>query len=361
MKRHVLAALAVVALAAPLLGTAPAMAAPNAASTAPRADSAPGKPTITTVLPGLIAGSILLDWAAPQVDGVDDSSVTGYQVRYSVYQATPDWTTLDRTGTSVTAATVKNLQESKLYVFQVRAYNDAGDGAWSDSSDAQQPDQGVGKPTDVKGTPGEGLVNVTWSEPDPAAKSYQVQYKTDTPGAQWQGAAAFTTTQAFYQMTNLTPGVNYFFRVRSYNSDTDVSDWTESQTAVSPLATPGAPGNVRAVAGDSSAVVSWSAPTPAPDRYEVQYRTSANASPWNPTNPLSTTATSTNVTGLVNGTGYYFRVRAVRGSGSSTWVETTSPVTPREWLGTGLMRRISSFAASGMRVRSSSRYLRKSG
>ena len=322
MKLRALAAATAVALAIPLVGVAPAQA-------APRADGAPGKPVITATFAGAVAGSIILDWKAPgTAGGTDDTSVTSYQVRYTENLPTPDWTELAQTGSPVTEATIKNLQTDKSYIFEVRAYNAAGPGEYSAPSPDTKPAAGVGAPSAVTATPGQGLVDVTWSEPDPGAASYQVQYRVDTIGSSWLPAGApFSTNKAFYRVTDLTPGTSYFFRVRSVNSSTDMSDWVSTNTSVSPSATPSAPSNVRAVAGDSSAVVSWSAPSPAPDRYDVQYRVAASTT-WSPSTPLTASGTSLNVTGLTNGTGYFFRVRAIRGASTSDWVETASPVTP---------------------------------
>lgn len=323
MKLRALAAASAVALAIPLVGLAPAQAA------MPRDGEVPGKPVITATFAGSAAGSIVVDWQAPGTAGGNpDTSVSSYQVRYSENLPTPDWTELAQTKSPVTEATIKNLKTDKSYIFEVRAYNTNGAGDYSAPSQATDPAQGVGAPTFVVATPGEGLVDVSWTEPDPGAASYQVQYRTDAVGSPWLPAAPLSTNKAFYRVTDLTPGTGYYFRVRSVNSETDISDWTTTTAAVTPVATPSAPSNVRAVAGDASAVVSWSAPSPTPDRYEVQYRTSASGSTWGPGTALSTTATSLNVGSLTNGTGYFFRVRAIRGSNASSWVETTSAVTP---------------------------------
>jgi len=109
------------------------------------------------------------------------------------------------------------------------------------------------------------------------------------------------------------------------------SDQTVSTT---PPATtvPGVPTAVTATASNTSATVSWTAPTTdggsAITGYQVDVRTGAAVQS---TVSLTGTATSTVVTGLTNGTAYDFVVRAVNtvGSGASSAASNTvTPVAP---------------------------------
>jgi polyhydroxybutyrate depolymerase len=89
------------------------------------------------------------------------------------------------------------------------------------------------------------------------------------------------------------------------------------------------PLSVHAIAGDGEATVSWDAPYGPPSRiaaYEIR--------PWiaNSPQPLvrfDSTARSQTVTGLTNGTGYRFDVRAISTFGTpSAWSEPSDPVAP---------------------------------
>ncbi len=79
---------------------------------------------------------------------------------------------------------------------------------------------------------------------------------------------------------------------------------------------PGPPTGLTATAGNAQVALSWTAPAPGgsqPVRYDVYEGTSPGFSPGSPIG--STTGTSGTVTGLANGTTYYFVVIAVDANG----------------------------------------------
>jgi YVTN family beta-propeller protein len=98
--------------------------------------------------------------------------------------------------------------------------------------------------------------------------------------------------------------------------------------APSPVASPpGPPGDVSAVAGDASAVVSWRTPQdqgsyPVTD-YEV------TSSPAGGACVTRAPATTCAITGLTNGVTYSFRARALNGAGWGPASAASAPVTPR--------------------------------
>ena len=118
-----------------------------------------------------------------------------------------------------------------------------------------------------------------------------------------------------------------------------VNNVIEKVTA--PLTVPGAPTNVVVTAGHGQVVVSWTAPnsdggTPITD-YSVQYSTNGGAS-WLSASLCSGTNTSCTVTGLMNGTGYLFRVAATNSVGTgapSTNSATATPTSPAVLAATG--------------------------
>jgi hypothetical protein len=99
-------------------------------------------------------------------------------------------------------------------------------------------------------------------------------------------------------------------------------------SAPSPVASPpGPPGDVSAVAGDASAVVSWRTPQdqgsyPVTD-YEV------TSSPAGGACVTRAPATTCAITGLTNGVTYSFRARALNGAGWGSASAASAPVTPR--------------------------------
>ena len=313
MRRHVLALVGVVALAAPMLATGTALAADP---------GAPDRPIIKATFSGPYTGAVTLDWASPN-EGTPRP--TNYLIRYAE-QSSDRWSTPVSTNSTVTEGIVGGLTVGKSYVFQVQAQNAAGFSDWSGTSPAGDPQAGVNAPSVVNTSPGDGYVEVSWPQPTPSALFYDVQYRVSTSNA-WQptpplSVRAPQSSSASYRVTDLTPGVSYFFRVRSYNSDDDLSNWTVTANAVTPNGSPSAPTNVQAFAGNGSATVSWTPPTVAVSGYEVQYRAAGGT--WSAS--TATQAASLTVPGLANGVTYSFQVRSVRGNGVSSWVESNAVV-----------------------------------
>lgn len=120
---------------------------------------------------------------------------------------------------------------------------------------------------------------------------------------------------------NPTPSVaSGIWRVREAEEFLRVNRWP---------ATPGVPGSPVGIAGDGQVSLTWSAPTlgTPPTDYQVQY-SSNSGSTWTTFADGTSTATSAVVTGLTNGTGYIFRVRAVNALGEGPYGSASGVVTP---------------------------------
>lgn len=87
---------------------------------------------------------------------------------------------------------------------------------------------------------------------------------------------------------------------------------------------PNAPSNASAVAGNASATVTWQPPTtgPAPAGYAVL------TNPGNTVTDVNSASTTTQITGLTNGSEYTFSVAARNSSGSSAYSAPSAAVTP---------------------------------
>ena len=157
-----------------------------------------------------------------------------------------------------------------------------------------------------------------------------------------------TPTMSYVLLKGLTPTIDFDTTPATsttYTSTTSMSAVTPPLTAsgtiplkltnpdgqyatynITVKAPPSAPQNLTATAGNKQVVLSWTAPSspgssPITD-YIVEYST--DNSTWTVFNDGTSTSTTATVTGLTNGTLYYFRVAAVNTVGTGKYSNTAS-------------------------------------
>ncbi len=278
-------------------------------------------------------------------------------VRLSVSNATGDtwplrddgsWTTVveksntgpgARTGSSseyVTCPSVYDFGATKGRYIMLEAWNDGGFGstAWveigaaklffenevQECSESCPPDV----PTQVSASAGNASATLTWSPPAASnLTGYSIQYSSNG-GSSWSSASTLPSpisgSALSAQITGLSNGVAYLFRIKASNSVGD-SLWSLNSNSVTPEGTfPNPPANVTATAGDTNATVSWDAVTGA-----VSY--TVTGSPFGSCS-VSAPTTTCSVTGLTNALSYTFTVKTTNGSGTSGMSDPSNAVIP---------------------------------
>ena len=188
----------------------------------------------------------------------------------------------------------------------------------------------------VMGTPGNGLVNLSWTAPvpngGPAVDDHVVQYRpanqrvvswTTMPSASKSAATAVT-------VAGLANGRAYLFRVAAVNAG-GTGPFSAPSAAVTPRTVPGTPSAPAGVGGNGRATLTWRAPTTSGGApitgYVVQHSTDLET--WTSV-PGRFPVSSATVTGLVNGLAYTFRVAAVNAAGTGAFaVSLPSSVRPK--------------------------------
>jgi titin len=145
------------------------------------------------------------------------------------------------------------------------------------------------------------------------ATSYSI-YAGTTPGGESATALVTGITGTSAVVTGLTNGIAYYFVVVASNVGGSAS--ASNEASASPLARLGAPQNLTAAAGDGQVTLSWTAVSGASE-YNIYQSTSAGAETTTPTLVVVSGADIT-VSGLANGTTYFFEVAAVNASGAGT-------------------------------------------
>ena len=91
---------------------------------------APGKPEVDTVS----ITSLRARWLAPTNTG---PPITDYDYRYRIKTPQGEWATFENTPITVLEQAITDLQENTEYQVQVRANNEEGEGAWSESGEGE--------------------------------------------------------------------------------------------------------------------------------------------------------------------------------------------------------------------------------
>lgn len=163
-------------------------------------------------------------------------------------------------------------------------------------------------PTGLAAAPGDSKVTLKWNPvADKDLKHYTVYWSL--PG---KTATEVNTTSTSYTVTGLTNNTEYFFSVQAVDTSDNKSAKAAAVSGTPVPATPPdttappVPTNVKATAGNGTVTLTWS-PVSATDfaGYTVFRSTSGTAAV-----ETNTTATTLTITGLTNGTEYFFSVLA---------------------------------------------------
>lgn len=273
---------------------------------------------------------VVLAWTAPASD--NGSPITDYIVQSST-DGGKTWQTVADAVSSVTSAAVTGLALGTPYVFRVAAVNGAGLGVFTERSAVAVPATVAGSPTNVSGTRGSGQVSLTWTAPaldgGAAITDYKVQTSTDG-GLTWSAFADAVSTATNAVVTNLENGKSHVFRVAAVN-DVGTGVFSNASAPITPVSVASAPTGVAGTRRNGAVMLSWSAPALngglAVTDYRVQFSADAGKT-WKVYEDAVSTATSTLVKGLSNGTSYVFRVAAVNGVGTGAYSNASSAVIP---------------------------------
>ncbi len=268
----------------------------------------PGAPTHLSGTPG--PRTVDLTWSAPASSGADP--ITDYVVWRSTAPTGP-FTLVEDGESTATGARIEGLTNGTTYYFRVAAVNSYGTGANSATMTV-----GV-VPSDVPGAPRLDAVTSADSslvlDLTPGATHSPVighQYRLD--GGAWFAAQA---DAGRITVGGLTNGRTYSVQIRALNA-VGASQPSDARSGT-PRAVPSTPSNLLVSAGDASAALSWDVPAStngSPIQDYLVERATAEAGPWTTVADGTSVATTATVTGLVNGTTYYFRVAAVNAAGT---------------------------------------------
>jgi len=214
---------------------------------------------------------------------------------------------------------VTGLTNGVSYTFTAYATNANGASNDSSASAAAVPFTVPDPPTNVTGVRGNQSVTVNFLPPLNNGGSEITEYRvTSSPGDFFAIGAGSPLV-----VTGLTNGTPYTFTAIATN-DAGNSVASVVSTAVTPATVPDAPTSVSAVAGNTQAVVSFTAPVSNGGSTITSYTVTSSPGEFTATGGGSPIT----ITGLTNGVAYTFTVVATNAIGISVASSASNSVTP---------------------------------
>jgi fibronectin type 3 domain-containing protein len=282
----------------------------EAAATPGGALSAPSEPRNLQSRAG--NAQVSLTWDMPASTG--SSPVTNYRVFRG--PAAGQEAFLVELGSS-TGYTSTGLVNGQTYFFTVSAKNAAGEGPRAAPVNAT-PTSGATVPSAPLGltaTPGTGNISLNWQAP------------ADDGGSQITGYSVYRSTVSGGEMllvplenvtgyidSNLLAGYKFYYQVSARNARGEGPRCAE--VGSQPLSKPGAPGNLRALAGLGNVSLAWDAPASDGGSPILSYIIYRGSSPGGETFlVISDSSTAFVDRTVINGTHYFYTVSATNAQG----------------------------------------------
>ena len=296
-----------------------------------------GQGRVSTTVPDALAAltataansEVTLSWTAAASDG---AAITGYMIEYSLMADLSSPTSVTAAA-AATSHTISGLTNGTPYYFRIAAVNSAGTAAYypgaTDAAVSATPAAIPLPPSALTATAADAEVTLSWDAPasDRGAPitGYMIDHDTDMNFSSPTTAttAADATSHIVSGLTNATL---YYFRVAAVNAAGTSAYYpgaSGSAVSATPAPTvPAAPSALTATAANAEVTLNWDAPSENGGAeitgYMIEHDTDMNFPSPTP-ETTAAAATSHTVTGLTNGTLYYFRVAAVNSAGRGAY------------------------------------------
>ncbi|MCR4396172.1 MAG: fibronectin type III domain-containing protein, partial [Candidatus Saccharicenans sp.] len=227
-------------------------------------------------------------------------------------------------GANVTSFQNTGLGEGTSYFYRVRAYNSAGDSAYSNElAILTLP----AAPTNLVAVAvHERRVNLSWNDNSGGETGFRVERKTGS--GNWSTLTNLATDVTSYPDTSVVESTTYTYRVFAYNGSGDSAASNEATVTTPALTVPLAPSGLQAVALSASSVrLTWVDNAYNEDGFLIERKTGSSGS-WSQVGTAGQDTTTYTDSGLSELTTYYYRVRAYNNAGQSDYSNEAAVTTP---------------------------------
>lgn len=262
----------------------------------------PNAPTNLVAVGG--DGTVALTWTAP----TGNVKPTGYNVYRATTSGGPY--TFLQSEIQTTGTTDSTVTNGTTYYYVITAANQLAESPKSNEAAVSPNWATPGPPTALSATAGDSTATLTWTAPSGniVPTGYNL-YRSTTSGGGYgliQSSLSGTTATD----NTVTNGTTYTYVVTSLNHAVESGD--SNQASASPnWQTPGVPTGLLAVGGDSTVMLTWTAPSGpvVPTGYNV-YRSATSGGPF-AIDLSNVQITSALDNGLADGVTYYYVITAL--------------------------------------------------
>ncbi len=212
--------------------------------------------------------------------------------------------------------TITGLTNGTTYSIRLKAINFAGQSPASSAISAT-PRSAPDAPTGLSASSGDGEVTISFNAGNSNGASI-TNYAYNTTGSELNAYRELNPADASspVTITGLTNGKTYSIRLKAINSvGQSPASNTVSAAPTSSVSTPDAPTGLLATPGDREVTISFTAGN-GNGATITNYAYSLNGSSYNNLSPADATSPIT-ITGLINGTTYSIRLKAINSEGQS--------------------------------------------
>jgi len=240
---------------------------------------------------------------------------------FEIDRATNSTFTSDLTTFAVAADTTTysdaGLPERTQYYYRVRAINAVGASANTSTANVWTP---LAAPTDLAATPVSGnRIDLTWIDHSGEETGFYIEQATSSEGPWTQLGSVSSGTNNYSATGPFSPSTHYFFRVRAYEYGyTYVYSAYTLVLDVTTNAWPVAPSGLTATAvSDVEIDLNWTDNATDETGFEIDRATNSTFTSDLTTFAVAANTTSYSDSGLLDETTYYYRIRAINGTGNS--------------------------------------------
>jgi transcriptional regulator CtsR len=274
--------------------------------------------------------SIRITWAD------NSNNETGFKIERKTSNGS--YSQITTVSANTTSYTDTGLSSDTRYYYRVRAYNSAGNSAYSGEDYATTNESGSTPraPSNLSvSAQSSTSIRITWTDNSNNETGFKIERKT-TNGSYSQITTVNANTTS-YTNTGLSSDTRYYYRVRAYNSaGNSTYSGEDYATTNGSGSTPTAPSNLSASAQSSTSIrITWTDNSNNETGFKIERKTSGGN--YSQIATVNANTTSYTNTGLSSDTRYYYRVRAYNSAGDSLY-STEYSVTTSATTNTGATR-----------------------